>query len=624
MFVVTPDEMRSIDERAIREFGIPGIVLMENAALAVFNVIKEQFEQAQLKRILVLAGTGNNGGDGFAVARHLHLNRYNVRTWIINPEGRQISGDAATNLEILLKMQCEVISLENACKTDNCANIIDTQAVKTDNHADKIDVQTDKTDKHAFKAHNNADVDNRVRKNFNMSEEDIFQQLQGTTLIVDALFGTGLARPVAGLYKTVIDAVNNSCIPVISVDIPSGINGETGGVAGFKTGTVPKGKTRVISGGYTGTALDVQTGVSSDGNTGAVSSGGTAIRAEHTVTFGYLKRGHLFYPGREYAGRVHVAPISLPADSAGAAAVRAFTLTDEEAAARLRPRPADGHKGTFGRVAVLAGSAGFTGAAYLAAQSALKSGAGLVTLGIPASLNPIMEVKLTEVMTLPLPDDGSGRLAAEGLNAILDMLKGKDVLALGPGLGKSPAVFEIIRNILGQVDISIVVDADGLNNISQDITLLHCHKKPLILTPHPGEMARLTGMTVTEILENPAETAQSFAKRHGCIILLKGAASVVADPNGRLYINSSGNSGMGTGGTGDCLTGIIAALAAQGYEPFEATVLGCYIHGRAGDMAAEVIGETGMAAGDLLDNIPGAFQMLFRIKSRQTTAATHR
>jgi hydroxyethylthiazole kinase-like uncharacterized protein yjeF len=548
MDVVTPSQMKRIDQRAIEEFRIPGIVLMENAALQTAQVILRHDFLASVskkpRKALILAGCGNNGGDGFAIARHLFLYGYQVSVLIVSEGGRRPGGDAETNLDALYALQ------NGQNSTQQNSGEKDSQQKNLDAFL-QIHWLEDKKDLKQIKA-----------------------MLQDTSLVVDALFGTGLDRPVAGLNAAVINAVNemvnrkNHHI-VLAVDIPSGINGETGQMMG------------------------------------------TAIQADHTVAYGYLKPGHLLYPGREYSGQVHVVPISLPADSAKSVKAHLFTLDDVEAAQMLRPRPRDSHKGTFGKVAVIAGSTGLTGAAHLSSLAALRTGAGLVTLGIPAALNPVMEQKLTEVMTYPLEDRGLGHLVTESLRDITELLKDKDVLAFGPGCGKNQGVFEILRNILGHFHIPIVIDADGLNHISRDMSLLRTHHAPVILTPHPGEMSRLTGLGVEEILSRPVETAARAAAKYSCIVLLKGAASIVAEPGGKVYINASGNAGMAKGGSGDVLTGMIASFIAQGYPPFEATVLGCYIHGRAGEEAAGRLGETGMIAGDLIDAIPGTFLSLF-------------
>ncbi|HHU77681.1 MAG TPA: NAD(P)H-hydrate dehydratase [Clostridiales bacterium] len=560
MFVVTPSQMRRIDQRAIEEFNIPGIVLMENAALQTVQVILKYFplEPKKITHALILAGCGNNGGDGLAIARHLFLRGYRTTVLIISEDGRKPRGDAEINLRALQALEVHQPNSRQENSALNLLNILQEE-VAGDRNLNNLQNKAVQTQTTPLQIH------------WLKKDEDLAQSLpllHESDLVIDALFGTGLDRPVTGLYAASIDAVNQSGKPVVSVDIPSGINGETGKVMG------------------------------------------SAVRACHTVAYGYLKPGHLLFPGREFSGQVHVVPISLPTDSAQSVKTDMFTINDEVAAQMLKPRPRDGHKGTFGKVAVIAGSPGLTGAAHLTSLAAQRTGAGLVTLGIPDSLNPIMEQKLTEVMTFPLEDRGEGHLVTESLKDVTELLQDKDVLAFGPGCGKKSGVLEILRNILGRFNIPIVIDADGLNHISKDMNLLSAHTAPVVVTPHPGELSRMTGWKVEDIMNQPIEAAARLADQYGCIVLLKGAASVVASPEGRVYINASGNAGMAKGGSGDVLTGMIASMIAQGYPPFEAAVLGCYIHGRAGDQASAKLGETGMLAGDIIDAIPLVFMQL--------------
>ena len=509
MYVVTPSEAKAMDQRAIEEYSIPGIVLMENAALKTVDIIREKYiKDCCPGKVIVLVGGGNNGGDGMAIARHLMLSGIDVELFIFSSEDR-ITGDAKTNLNILKKLKAAIKWVE--------------------------------------------DRDDLIM---------LDRELKGAFLVIDSLFGTGLYRDIEGIQYEAIKMVNSHNVPVVAVDIPSGIHGENGHVMGI------------------------------------------AIKATDTVTFGYPKRGHVLFPGREYTGNLHVVPISLPSDSAELEGVFGFTLGDMEVARALKARPSDGHKGIFGHVAVIAGSTGMTGAACLTSMAALRAGAGLVTLGVPASLNPILENKLTEVMTIPLEDEGTGYLVSRSIDRIKKLIEGKDVLAIGPGWGKNCDGLEILRNILGKFSISIVIDADALNHISKDIELLSKHEGPVIITPHPGEMARLTKKSTEEVVRFPVDTAQKLARDFGIIVLLKGATSVVAHPDGKLYFNCSGNSGMATGGSGDVLTGVIASLIAQGYSPYDAAVYGCYVHGRAGDYAKERLGEAGMLAGDILEMLP--------------------
>lgn len=513
MYVVTGEEMSSIDRRAIEEYKIPSIVLMENAALRSACIIEREYE-IDGKNIIILAGGGNNGGDGLAIARHLYLAGAKVKIFAIFARERS-RGDAKTNLEGVEALSIPTVYIS--------------------------------------------------------SYEDIIQledSLRKGDLLVDALFGTGLSRPIEGVAGDVIDIVNRYDVPVVAIDIPSGIEASTG------------------------------------------RSMGHHIRAAHTITFGYPKRGHYLYPGRECAGKLHVVPISLPKDSAKAAGVTTFTLSDMEAGSMLKPRPQDSHKGTFGKVGVVAGSRRYTGAAYLTSCAAQRAGAGLVTLAVPREIQPIMAGKLTEVMTYPLEDDGAGLFNADAGGEAVQFLQDKDAIALGPGMGVGEHLFEFIRYILGKIDISIVIDADGLNNISKDIGILASYRGSIVLTPHPGEMARLTGRSIEYILADPVESALELSKRTGAIVLLKGATTVVTNSAGEVYINQTGNSGMASGGSGDVLTGIIASFIAQGYDAFLATVLGSFVHGRAGDIAASEQGEAGLIAHDILDTIPYALKKL--------------
>ncbi|HZJ82785.1 MAG TPA: NAD(P)H-hydrate dehydratase [Clostridia bacterium] len=520
MYVVTPKEMREMDNRAIEVFGIPSIVLMENAALRTIDFIEEEYTSLyEGGKVLVLVGCGNNGGDGLAIARHLMLRGMDVKVILLFPED-DLSGDVKLNLNIYKRLggHIEIITHES--------------------HMTVLD-----------------------------------EAIAHTNLIVDSIFGTGLTRDIGGHIYSVIEKINEKDKPVVAVDIPSGINGDNGQIMGI------------------------------------------GIKASHTVSFEFAKRGHLLYPGRGYTGKTRVVKIGLPTDSGTAIGAKAFTLDDKAISSYLKRRPADGHKGTFGKVGVIAGSVGMTGAAYLTSMAALRSGAGLVTLGCPASLNSILEKKTTEAMTYPLEDGGKGHLNSGAISQLEDFLKDKDVLAIGPGLGQKCDGSEIIRYILTHFDISIVMDADALNHISTDKELLKSYKGSIVVTPHPGEMARLTGKTIEEILQSPIDVGRSLAKELDIFVLLKGATTVVAHPSGRVYLNSSGNSGMGTGGSGDVLTGMIGSLVAQGYSPYDAAVYGSYIHGRAGDYAKDKWGEIGMLAGDILNELPLVFKDIYSLKN---------
>ena len=325
---------------------------------------------------------------------------------------------------------------------------------------------------------------------------------------------------------------------------------------------------------------------------------------------GLPKTGFYLNSGPSRAGRVHVVDIGIPREASDAAGTRENVLTMAEAAVLLPERPRDGHKGTSGRIVIVAGSVGYTGAAALASMSALRSGAGLVTLGAPASLNDILEVKLTEVITRPLPETESRSLSREAVPAILEMLESADALAVGPGVSRDPETESAIRAVVGEVAVPCVVDADGLNALSVERLAGRRGAAPLVITPHPGEMSRLTGHPVADIQSRRSEIARELAERTRSTVVLKGAGTVVADPDGELFLNPTGNSGLGSAGSGDVLTGIIGAFLGRGMDGLASSSLGAFVHGLAGDLAAEKNGEMGMIAGDVLDELPEAFMRI--------------
>ncbi len=504
--VVTPDEAARLDAKAIREFGIPGVVLMENAALHVADQIQKRCEgNLEGKKAGILCGPGNNGGDGLAVARHL-FQRGGIPIVFIMGSREKIKGDALINLNILERLPVDITYLQS--------------------------------------------VEEWMEKK---------AKLRGSHLLVDSLFGTGLSRGIEGIGAAIIEWMNASGIPILSVDIPSGVDGKTGAIWG------------------------------------------SAVMAEETVTFAYPKVGHYLYPGRDHTGILYVEDISIPPQLGRG--IQREILEDRDIKLFLPPRRSNTHKGSYGKLAVIAGSNGLVGAGAMTAMAALRTGCGLVTLGVPESLLPVYETKLTEIMTFPLPDEG-GSLGPDSMDAVHQLLLDKDCLAIGPGLGKKDGIFEILRNILEGYDIPIVIDADGINHICQDMNVLERAKGEVILTPHHGEMARLTGRGIEEISRNPVETAMEFAARWGITLILKGSTSVIAHRDGRLTLNLTGNPGMATGGSGDVLTGIIAALLCQGLDAYDATRVASYIHGKAGDWSAGIKGEYALTAGDIIEGIP--------------------
>ena len=404
-----------------------------------------------------------------------------------------------------------------------------------------------------------------------LSEDELKReesQIASADLIVDSIFGTGLRGGVHGFIAEVIEYINETGKPVVAVDLPSGLSADTG------------------------------------------IAEGVCIQATYTVTIGLPKRGNLVHPGATFTGTLEVADIGFPKSVIGPQSIQ-INWTQPSHAARLLPsRPTHSHKGTYGRVFVAAASTGMTGAAALTSAGALRVGAGLVTLGAPKSLNAILEVKLTEVMTLPLPETTEGALALEAKSHIIEAVeRTKSVLAIGPGLSQQPETVALVHSLIRESDAPTVIDADGINALSKSTEILSSLSPQTVLTPHPGEMARLIGGTVEALERDRIGIAQRFAETHNVTLVLKGAPTVVACGNGEVWINSTGNAGMSTGGMGDVLTGLIAGLIAQKVPAFDAAVLGVYLHGLAGDIVAESIGMHGLMAGDVLDNVPKALQV---------------
>lgn len=381
-------------------------------------------------------------------------------------------------------------------------------------------------------------------------------------LVIDAVFGIGFTGTAAGAYGECIEAVNRAGRPVLAVDVPSGVDGRSGRVEG------------------------------------------PAVRADRTVTFAYPKAGLYLYPGAGLAGEVVVRDIGIPPGLLDEAARSRMEAVDKAIEGAYPVRSPDAHKGECGRVLVVAGSPGLSGAAALAARSALRSGAGVVTLAVASGLNQIMEIKLTEVMTLPLPEGPPGHVGEEALEPVLEALEGFDALAVGPGLGREPGTARLVEGLLERVEKPLVLDADGLNCLGGREGRLARGGAPLVITPHAGELGRLTGLSTREINEDRIGTAARAAAEYGCVVVLKGAHTVTADAGGSIGINTSGHPGMATAGSGDVLTGCVAAFLAQGVEAFTAACCGVYLHGKAGELAAHLTGGVGMVAGDILSNLP--------------------
>ena len=503
MRVLSAEQMREADRRTIEDIGIPSLVLMENAGRQVVTAMQAAFEQLGSLRVAVLAGRGNNGGDGFVIARVLSQRGVDVTVFVLGALA-DVRGDARVNLEILGRLGFAVVEVpgEEAWEL----------------HASEL-----------------ADCD----------------------LVVDAVFGTGLRTPLTGFYETVVADLNSLGAAIVAVDLPSGLSADTNEVIG------------------------------------------PAVEADLTVTFAAPKLPLVLPPARALAGELVIVDIGIPPQVIDELeGPRVDVLTRDGLRGLVPERDPAGHKGDYGHVLVVAGSRGKTGAAHLAASGALRGGAGLVTVATPASCLPIVAALGAEYMTLPLLETEEGGAAAASLETLLD--GPWDVIAAGPGLGNGPEVRALVAGLLERARVPLVLDADALNVLAGDPGRLAAREgQTVIVTPHPGEMARLLGLSTAEVQANRLESARNLATTRGLHVVLKGHRSLVATPAGTISINPTGNPGMATGGTGDVLTGVIAAWLAQLRDPEAACRLGVYLHGAAGDLAAGDEGQVAMTAQDL-------------------------
>jgi len=515
MRIVSAAQMRSIDARAINSFGIPGIVLMENAALAVVREIKEILSDERNrtlrgKRAVILVGKGNNGGDGLAIARQLSVLEMEVTVFLF-ADPSDLSGDAKTNYNLFQKMGGKIVLVE----------------------------------------------DEKQARLFKLA-------LMQAEIAVDAIFGTGFRGEVPELIAGYIDDLNKADVPVACVDIPSGLEADTGKVHNI------------------------------------------AVKGAVTVTFGLAKLGHFLGEGPLYTGRLVVDRISIPENVIAEERIFAYSLTPEIVKPLIPVRHPHGHKGTHGRVLLVGGSIGMSGAIILAGRAALRSGAGLVQIVVPEAIAETVDLGALEATVWPVKDYEV--LTGNSWSLIAEKLRQVNVCAVGPGLKQTESFFQVIKNILKETDIPVILDADALNLVSEDTSVLELRKGQgnLILTPHPGEMARLCGCSVSEVQTNRLELAVTKSLEWGAIVVLKGAGTIIASPDGRVFINSTGNAGLGSGGTGDVLTGSIAAWIAQGVPPLGAACLGVYLHGRAADILKEHYGLSGFVASEVADYLPNS------------------
>ncbi len=521
MRAATAAQIAEWDRRAITEFGIRTGMLMDRAGRHVAAVVSSMLHDTGNRRVVVLAGKGNNGGDGLVAARYLRQSGTDVTVLLLDSED-SMSGDAGVALRSAREAEVPIRPLPR----DDSSGLAQTLA--------------------------SADV------------------------LVDAIFGTGFRGRAGGVAAIAIEAANQSRKPIVAVDVPSGLQADTGQLEE------------------------------------------PCIRAVRTVTMGLPKVGLLLYPGADAAGELYVADIGYPPALATDTSVPTHLVTSDMVRARIPPRRPDSHKGDYGRVLIIAGSVGFSGAPTLATLGALRVGAGLVTVAVPVSIYPIVASKLTEAMPTPLPAS-DGAVAAGALERVKALAASSDIVAVGPGLSRDFGALHVVTGLLAG-DRPLVIDADGLNVLVGKAQLLARARKPVIITPHPAELSRLVDSPVAKIQEDRVTAARNAAGQFKCVVVLKGARTVVAEPGGQAFIVPTGNPGMASGGMGDVLTGAIAGLLGQGIAPVDAAYAGAYLHGLAGDLIARERGLAGMLASEVADHLPIAIQ---QVRSGKYTDPIH-
>ena len=507
--VLSVSQMAAMDHNVIQELGLPGVCLMENAGRGAAEALLDEVDKREAESVAILCGGGNNGGDGYVIARHLLNQGLDPKVFALAPAVK-LKGDAATNRRVLENMGLAVVDLDD---------------------------DSDLPDFREF------------------------------DLIVDALLGTGLKGAAQGVYARMIGAVTDSMTPVIAIDIPSGVQGDSGKVEG------------------------------------------PAIMAERTLTMACVKRGLLLPPGVDYTGEVDVIDIGYD-PGVMISGEEWLCLSQEEVHSMLPGRRQSSHKGDYGKVLLIAGAEGMLGAAALAAASVLRAGAGMVRVAIPGELCHALSGLVPEAMTLPgLSATPDGTLAYENLDALRKAIEWADVLAIGPGMGRHAETQQLVRELVLESPLPVVLDADGLFAFNGKPESLADGHSPIVVTPHHGEFQRLFGRGGSDLV-NMTELAISFAADTGVTVLLKGAPSITAATSGEVLVNTTGNHGMSTAGSGDVLTGLLAGLSAQGIDMDIATACAAWIHGLAGDLASVRLGPRGMTAGDIRDHLPLAFKYI--------------
>jgi len=514
MKILTSLEMKDIDRAAIEEIGIPGTVLMENAGLRVVRALKSRFPKPEDEQIVIVAGKGNNGGDGLVVARHLFNSGARPEVLLLAAK-EEVKGDAAVNLAVAIKSGIPVTEIRTPAEWKKA----------------------------------------RVK-------------VIHASVLVDALFGTGLLKPLDGLFALAVEDVNKSAAFKLAVDIPSGLSSDTFEIIG------------------------------------------PCVRADLTVTLASPKIAHIFPPAAECVGDLVVAPIGIPPFLFDKPGLKLELVEGRMIQPFFRKRRKDTHKGSYGHLLIFAGSLGKTGAAALAGKAALRMGAGLVTVATAASALPIVARSMAELMTEPLAETPEKTIAKEALPRALGLVTGKNAVLLGPGLSTHPSTSDFVHGLLLKLRVPAVIDADGLNIIAAKPDILRRLSAPAVLTPHPGEFARLAGRSTAEVLERRLELVPEFAAKYGVTVVLKGYRTLVASPDGRVCVNPTGNPGMATGGTGDVLSGLIASQVIQEKDFFGSVLSAVFAHGLAGDIAAERLGEKALTAGDIIRYLPPALKAL--------------
>ncbi len=504
MKLASVDEMRFMDRFAMDKLGISEEILMENAGLAAVNLLQKEIGIRD-KKFVIFCGSGNNGGDGLVVARLIHSKGGKAIVFLTG-DRKKYRGAAKTNLDIIAELPVDVIKISAA--------------------------------------------------------SDARREVLHCDAVIDALFGTGLDREIKGLAADVIELINNCGRKVLSLDIPSGVNGNTGEIMGV------------------------------------------AVKADYTVTFGLPKTGNMFYPGYELGGKLFTTHISFPPSLYNRNELQVATNSQ----VTLPRRPAEAYKGSMGDVLFIAGAANYFGAPYFSAMSFLKAGGGYARLAAPETITPFIAGGGREIVYLPQAQTAAGSIALKNKKQLLAAAAGVDMAVIGPGLSLHKETARLVQDLVAGIKVPLLIDGDGLTAVAADPSILRKRKAPTILTPHLGEMASLTAKPVSEIRAHKISILQETAKKLQATIVLKGAHSLIGFANGEVYVNLSGNSGMATAGSGDVLTGCIAAMFGLGLAPEPATRKGVFLHGYAGDLAAAEKGIDGITARDIMDFLPQAMK----------------